>query len=242
MGTFMIDQIVLVRTSANINNADLFEVQIKDGGSDDQKSAKMTFEELSNAVNGGVTPLKYKALLSQNAPIATTQTPTIVAGQIWEDTIGTVNAADLVILGGYELISGVLGAINAKYRSAAAATPTFVTSSLAYDGSPYVVSTDANGDFNPFVNTLGGVPVLSRIDKGYVYITKKGAFPQNKISLSIQKQGLLATNVASKSEEAIRWGDADTIILLTTDGIGDVIAGTTDGILYYHLVEIEVYP
>lgn len=109
MATYTIDEIAITRTASNIDDNDVFELQIKDGSSDDLKSAKITKLELQKLMNDGATPLRYKALLSQNAPIATTKTPAIVAGQIWEDTIGTANAGDLVILGGYELISGTLG-------------------------------------------------------------------------------------------------------------------------------------
>lgn len=147
------------RLASTIYDDDLLDIQIMKAGADQYEEARMKVSELRKLMNDGSTPLRYKALLSQNAPVASTQTPTIRAGQIWEDTIGTANAGDLVILGGYELISGTLGAVNAKYRSATDDTPNFTTASLKYDGSPYIVSTDVNGNFAPFVNTLGGNPV-----------------------------------------------------------------------------------
>jgi len=86
MATYTIDQIGITRTSANIDDNDVFELQIKDGGADDEKSAKITFEELRDAVNGGVTPLIYKALLTQtgtNAPVATVLQNTLGGTVVW---------------------------------------------------------------------------------------------------------------------------------------------------------------
>jgi hypothetical protein len=86
MATFTIDQIAITRTSANIDDDDVFELQIKDGGVDDEKSAKITFEELRDAVNGGVTPLVYKATLTQtgtNAPVATVLENTLGGTLVW---------------------------------------------------------------------------------------------------------------------------------------------------------------
>jgi len=128
----------------------------------------------------GPIPKIYKALISQNAPVVTTQTPTILAGQIWEDTIGTADAADLIVLGGYELMSGTLGAVNATYRSFSDDTPSFNTSSFAYDGSPYVVSKDGDGLFNPFFNSLSGAPVFSYDGVGEFYATLANEFTANK--------------------------------------------------------------
>lgn len=108
--------------------------------------------------------------------------------------------------------------------------------------APQIVSLDVDGTPNPFVNTLGGTPVLSRDAEGYYLITLTGAFPQGKTICEIQKQGLLATNVLSKSEEAIRWSDINSISILTTDGTGGALSGGTDGILNYHYVRIIVKP
>lgn len=183
--------------------------------------------EINALINAPSTePLRYKALLSQNAPVATTQTPTIIAGQIWEDTIGTANAGDLVILGGYELISGTLGAVNAKYRSATDDTPNFTTASLEYDGSPYVVSTDVNGDFNPSVNSLGGIPTFSYSSAGYYNVILVGAFLAPKTFHNIQAQlpaYPFSTDRASDERIGIKTGGADDM-------------------LYYTPFEIEVYP
>jgi hypothetical protein len=70
MATFTIDQIAITRTSANIDDDDVFELQIKDGGVDDEKSAKIKKSELAKALNGGF--LIFEAFLTQsstNAPI-----------------------------------------------------------------------------------------------------------------------------------------------------------------------------
>lgn len=107
--------------------------------------------------------------------------------------------------------------------------------------APAIVSINSTtGVAGPFINTLSGTPVLSRDAEGYYLITLAGAFPQGKTTCEIQKQGLLATNVISKSEEAIRWVDANSIAILTTDGTGGALSGGTDGILNYHLVRIRV--
>ena len=186
-------------------------------------------------------PLKYKALISQNAPIVTTQTPTIVAGQIWEDTIGTADAGDLVILGGYELISGVLGAINAKYRSAIADTPIFVTSSFAYDGTPYVVSTDANGAFNPVTDTVTDV-VLNYRDAGDFTITStSGKFLEGKTFIK-HKSLIMYYNGFGYAADAVfvsRRVKDNIIQLYTQSGVG---GADTNDLLTNEPFEIKIYP
>lgn len=79
MATFTIDEITLVRTISNIDDNDVFELQIKDGGSDDLKSAKITKAELQKSLNGGW--LIYRALLTQSG----TADPTAV---VLENTLG----------------------------------------------------------------------------------------------------------------------------------------------------------
>jgi hypothetical protein len=81
MATFTIDQIAITRTSANIDDNDVFELQIKDGGVDDEKSAKITREELAKALNGGW--LIYRATMSQSSTAAPTVT-------VIENTIGNI--------------------------------------------------------------------------------------------------------------------------------------------------------
>lgn len=223
----MIDQIVLVRTAANINNADLFEVQIKDGGSDDQKSAQMSFEELSNAVNGGVTPLRYKALLSQNAPVVSTVSGSMIKGQIWtleawsiDDTVA-FNALDV------ELISGTAGIAGAKYRALSDQSFTFTITEMSYDGSPYVVSTDANGDLNPFVNTIGAI-VFTYIVVGGYRGTLIGAFGEFKTDVFVKRS---IANISSITDDNF-----------TIRTYSDFLTTPSDDMLINTPIEIEVYP
>lgn len=191
-----------------------------------------TLPDITGEIQVGPAVKKYKALISQNAPVATTQTPSIIAGQIWEDTIGTADAGDLVILGGYELISGTLGDVNAKYRSAANNVPIFITASLEYDGSPYVVSTDANGDFNPFVNTLGGDIVFSYDSVGSYIGTLSGAFPLAKTDYKTigQRDFTHLTCMYGINSNSFYIDQA-----LTSDG-------TPIDTLLYQSIEIEVNP
>ena len=213
------------------NDTDLLYVST-DIGAGDFESEKSTFLEFKDYVKNYV--LEYEALISQNAPVVTTQTPTILAGQIWEDTIGTVDAADLIVLGGYELISGVLGDVNATYRSAADDSPTFNTSSLAYDGSPYVVSLDADGNLNPFVNTLVGNIVFSYNSVGSFTLTLTGLFLVNKTS--IRPIQTWQSGTASKSI-IYRNSDNDINIECTSDGLTPA-----NDELYFDSIAFKIYP
>lgn len=103
------------------------------------------------------------------------------------------------------------------------------------------IESNGSGANTPLENTIGSI-VWTRGDEGYYVGTLAGAFPQDKTFFSIQKQGLLATNTLTKSEEVIRWSDVDSIIIITTDGTGGALSGSTDSILNFHSVLIEVYP
>lgn len=82
MATFTIDEIAITRTASNIDDDDVFELQIKDGGSDNLKSAKITKAELVKALNGEW--LIYRALLTQSG----TSAPSVV---VLENTLsGTI--------------------------------------------------------------------------------------------------------------------------------------------------------
>lgn len=214
----------------SITNVSLISQTITNGVTDKSPSEDAVYDALQGKVDKSSLPLTYKALLSQNAPVATTQTPSIIAGQIWEDTIGTADAGDLVILGGYELISGTLGDVNAKYRSAANNVPIFITASLEYDGSPYVVSTDVNGDLNPFINTIGNI-VWSYSSDGNFLATLTGAFLDKKVSPTLNN---FPTNGSARilriSNNQVRVITYDSLYVETND------------ILLRSTVEIEVYP
>lgn len=107
-------------------------------------------------------------------------------------------------------------------------------------GAPSVES-NGSGANTPLINSVGAI-VWTRSAEGFYLGTLAGAFPQDKTRLSIQKQGLLATNVFNKSEEAIRWNNVNSIAIYTTDGTGGALSGGTDGILNFHSIKIEVYP
>lgn len=183
------------------------------------------FEDI---INEAVPYKVYKALLSQNAPVATTTDPTMIAGQIW--TLEAYNAADAATIAALELVSGTLYAVGSKYRSATDQTLSVdAATTFSYDGSPYIVSTDVNGDFNPFVNTLGGNPVYSWSSAGNFIITLSGAFAIDKTSFSTTQVYSSITRVA--------WIDVNSISYITLD----LFDTGADDLLYYTPFEIEVY-
>jgi len=74
------------RTNENLHVDDLMEVQIMDTGASEYKqSAYMKVSDVAKYANSGVTPLRFKALFSQNAPIlnATSKPAGIKIGQIY---------------------------------------------------------------------------------------------------------------------------------------------------------------
>jgi hypothetical protein len=227
MATFTIDQIAITRTKTTLKGSDILELQIKDGGVDDEKSAKVSIDDL----NGGSTPLRYKCLLSQNAPIASKTSGTVIIGQIW--TIETFETGDN--FSNWELISGTANTTGAVYRALTTAPTTWTNGSdLSYDGSPYIVSTNADGDFAPFVNTLGGEPIYSYIDVGGFSGTLVGAFPIDKAIFKIPYN----INGIENPDNLIAYRDSDDEFQINT-GLENVL---TNGRLYYTPFEIEVYP
>lgn len=187
--------------------------------------------EPSSAVLTSNEPLKYKALISQNAPIASTTSVNMLAGQIW--TLETYSGLDGIDpFDGLELISGTIRVAGSKYRSNVNLTINFSTTEMSYDGSPYIVSTDANGDLNPFVNTLGIVP----------------SFVYNSSGDNIAKfTGLFAdkSKVSHNAQNTTVGGQVDTSII-TIDDMGIATLDNTgtpaDDILNYSLFSIEIYP
>lgn len=182
---------------------------------------------IDTLANGGAKV--YKALLSQNAPIASTNNDTMIAGQIWELS-GAANPSDYGIIDGFELVSGTLYAASSKYRVSVDTPFTFSASAMEYDGAPYVVSTDANGNLNPFVNTLGGNPTFSYPSTaGKFRATLTGAFPVGKTIASFRKSN------AWKAQRA-----NDNAINFNT--YSDYFVTEADDIINNWLFEIEVYP
>lgn len=184
--------------------------------------------EPTNAVLTSTEPLRYKALLKQSAPIATTTNPDMEKGQIW--TLEAYNVADATTIAALELISGTLYAVGSKYRSLTSQTLSVnAATTLSYDGSPYVVSTDVNGDFNPFINTLDGNPILSYHGVGSYRLTLNGAFLRDKTSVLYGFTEKRNTEIYPKTDDYI------TIYTL------DELNVSADGILNYTPIEIEVY-
>mgnify|MGYP001581139397 CR=1 FL=1 len=182
-------------------------------------------------VLNGIYPLTYKALISQNAPIATTTDPTMVAGQIW--VLEAYNTADASTIASLELISGVLYDVGSKYRSATDQTLNVnVATTLSYDGAPYVVSTNSAGDFAPFVNTLGGTTTYSYNGAGDFLLNGTGLFStKNKVAIK------LINAAGNFSLTSVYWNDTNSVGILTS-ATG---APTTDNDLFFASFEIEVY-
>lgn len=178
----------------------------------------------------GAYPHIYKALISQNAPIATTLNPAMVAGQIW--TLESYDAADAAAIASLELISGTLNIVGSKYRSAIDQNLVYTgTTTLSYDGAPYVVSTNSVGAFAPFVNTLGGIPVYSYSSLGNFVVTLNGVFGIGK---TIGRVPL--------SEGTYTFFDANiniNYVQMATFDTASPMAPRNGG-LYYTPIEIEV--
>lgn len=172
---------------------------------------------------------RYKALLSQNAPIASTLNVSMVAGQIW--TLDIYSGLDPIDpFNGLELISGTIRVAGSKYRSNVDVSYIFTNTQMSYDGSPYIVSTDVNGDFAPFVNTLGGSPVYSYPSTaGRFRATLAGAFPNGKTMARFDK---------SRAWTVQRTNDNQ----LDFKTYSDYFSTEYDGLMNNWLFEIEVYP
>jgi hypothetical protein len=183
-------------------------------------------------VTPSTEPKRYKALLSQNAPVATTTDPTMVAGQIWE--LEAYNAADAATIAALELVSGTLYAVGSKYRSATNQTLNVnAATTFSYDGSPYIVSTDANGDFNPLVNTIG-TTTLNFISEGLFSIDSSALFASGKTTVSIG-------NVDATSTIKAYWVSTSAVRISTKIFVFGAFNDVND-ILNKTPFEIEVYP
>lgn len=249
-------------------------------------------------------PLRYKVLLSQNAPITTQTSGVFLIGQIWSitdyvggiasgkdsvvggtgyttangvattggsgtgltvdiiDTAGVIttlaianggenyevgdvitvtggNANATFVVSGIsgddfsnmELISGTMNTTGAMIR-ATVTTPTVWSngSDLAYDGSPYVVSTDVNGDLNPFINTIGNI-VWSYSSAGTFLATLTSAFLDTKVSPTLN-------NFPTNGSARILRISNNQVRVITYDSL----YAEADDILLRSTVEIEVYP
>jgi hypothetical protein len=195
----------------------------------------LTVEESPSAISLLVTPfptpLQYKCLLSQNAPVATTTDPTMVAGQIWE--LEAYNAADAATIAALELVSGTLYAVGSKYRSATNQTLAVAAgTTFSYDGSPYIVSTNANGDFNPFVDTVDDNIRASFDSEGVFEVEGDAAFDIEKINYKI---GNIANGIISCAFDTGK-------LKITTSLFSFGTFNLVNGVLDYTPFEIEIYP
>jgi len=182
------------------------------------------------------TVKRYKALLSQLAPIASQTSGTVAIGSIW--TITTFETGDN--FSNWELISGSANTSGAVYRATTTA-PTVWTngSDLAYDGSPFIVSTDSNGDLNPNSNTLGGEVEFSFPSAGLFEATGTGLFPLAKTHVyfgDIISQDNSDSSVI-QGPNALRT--VNTIPFMTSDSSTTAFVS---GVLDHTPITIEVYP
>ena len=193
--------------------------------------------EPSSAVLTSNEPLIYKALLSQNAPIAATNQPYMLAGQVW--TLETYDSGDNSKFAFLELVSGTLYAIGSKYRyyqntdfDWSLAFPLLV-STFSYDGSPYIVSTNADGNLNPSRNTTGVDATFSYNSAGDLIVTMTGLFADKR---KVYHQ--LGSPVVGGQITSVII-DADNLGIATTNADG---TASINSLLYYTLISIEVYP
>jgi hypothetical protein len=139
-----------------------------------------------------------------------------------------------------ELISGVMNTTGCKFR-ATSTTPTNWSegSELTYDGAPYVVSTDANGNLNPFINTIGDI-VWSYSSVGVYIGTLAGAFTSYKSMVYPLGITLLSDAFGDDTSMAtyVSPNNQDSISIFTNNYD---ITLTKDGVLLATPIEIKVY-
>ncbi len=188
-----------------------------------------TFEELKSEL--GIGSKAYKALLSQAAPIASQTSGTFTVGMIV--SITTYAAGD--DFSNWNLISGTDNTTGAVYQVTVAAPTDWTNSSdLSYDGAPFIVSLDSNGDLNPLFNKVGSV-VLTRNATGNYSGTLAGAFVQGKTFFKEPQQRNIPISV---SYIRITWNSVNDFVIETYDSLG----APSDDILYYTSIEIEIFP
>jgi len=213
-------------TASTIDDDDLIDVQIMKAGADQYKEARMKKSEVQKLMNDGATPLRYKALLSQNAPVASQTNGSFVsAGTIW--TIDTYVIGD--DFSNMELISGTMNTTGCVFR-ATVDTPTDWSngSTLSYDGSPYIISKNINNEFSPFIDTLGSPVIFEYVSVNKYKITCTGVFITSKTFYDMPNSDLSTTN-----SFFIYSADDDNSLIIETGA---------DDMLYYTPIEIEVYP
>lgn len=132
-----------------------------------------------------------------------------------------------------ELINGTMNTSGAVIRATSTTPNTWTNGSdLSYDGAPYVVSTDANGNIAPFINTLGQDVTFFYIEPGVFYIDAVGVLSDiTKVNLTICSQvpniGYIGIN-----------NDGLQINLQSANASGV----TSNNIISNTAFEIQVYP
>jgi len=192
--------------------------------------SEITGTETTPIGGDGAEPLKYKCLLSQNTPEFDMSLSIMIAGQIWELSDVAAHPSSQAFLDTLELVSGTLYALGSKYRAAIDTPFSIPETIMTYDGSPYIVSTNSDGDFAPFINTLGEEPIFSLPTTGRHRATiTSSLFVKSKTSIKIDN-----FNVGSKQATTVNQIDWKTF---NADESAEV-----DDKLGYTPFEIEIYP
>lgn len=200
------------------------------------KPTQAQFEDLIYTMFSGLSemPKMYKVLISQNAAVPTKTSGTVPLGSIW--TITTFVSGDN--FSNWQLLSGSANTTGAVYRATTTAPTTWTHSSdLAYDARPYIVSTDANDFFNPLINNLGAVPVITLNPGIGAKFASAGLFTLGKTDI-IVGSSIATTNV----DAALMNVQAMTDSEFTITSFDYSNAGYTDDVFYYTSVTIIVYP
>lgn len=166
---------------------------------------------------------EFEALISQNTAIPSQTSGTFTVGMIVSTT--TYVAGD--DFSNWNLVSGTVNTTGAVYQVTVAAPTVWSNgSTLAYDGRPYIVSTDENGDLNPFINTILGTITFGYVSATKYYIQCTGRFLSSKTTFHIERNGNnLADDIIMYSEH-----DDNTLTIKTS----------ASGILYYTPIRIAI--
>lgn len=216
---------VLIGSSSVAPNSDNLYVRINDD------SYKIPLYDKNESLQVGSYKV-YSALLNQNDPIELSgPTTSFIPGQIW--VIDTYNEGD--DFSNLELISGATANVTgAVLRSIGATGPSAWTASsvLSYDGSPYLVSIDVNGNFNPFINTIGGDIVWSYDGVGTYIATLNNAFVDNKTYITHGDSG-----IGDKNTNIVIYRNSNNAVW-----IDSYLSGAyTDNRMFKFPLEIRVY-
>lgn len=175
-----------------------------------------------------LAPLIYKTLLSQNVPIASKTSGTVLVGQLW--TITTFIAGD--DFSNWNLISGTGNTTGDVYQATTTTPIVWANlSDLTYDGTPYIVSTDSSGNLNPVVNTLGS-PTFTRDGAGVFQAVFTGLLSSN------DKFFVDFSPTSFSSSVTWFWNDINSFEIDSLNNAG----ASSDGILWNTPMTIYVYP